>query len=102
MPVKSEIVILQVKKDLKSGQSKGFGFIRYAEYESQKRCLSQRHMIEGRWCDVKIPSSKVNIFNYLAMVPDEIFTKKFKFSVTILQSVTSGLAKKPDHGFLAK
>lgn len=50
----------QVKKDVKTGQSKGFGFIRFGSYESQMRVLAQRHMIDGRWCDVKIPNSKVN------------------------------------------
>lgn len=48
-----------MKKDAKSGQSKGFGFIRFGSYESQLRCLAQRHMIDGRWCDVKVPNSKV-------------------------------------------
>ena len=55
------ITYLQVKKDIKTGQSKGFGFIRFASYESQMRVLAQRHMIDGRWCDVKIPNSKVRI-----------------------------------------
>ena len=55
-------VFLQVKKDVKSGQSKGFGFIRFSSYESQMRVLAQRHMIDGRWCDVKIPNSKVSLF----------------------------------------
>lgn len=52
-------ILSQVKKDAKSGQSKGFGFIRFGSYESQLRCLAQRHMIDGRWCDVKVPNSKV-------------------------------------------
>lgn len=52
----------KVKKDPASGQSKGFGFIRFAKYESQARVLSKRHMIDGRWCDVKIPNSKVSTF----------------------------------------
>ncbi|ESO07740.1 hypothetical protein HELRODRAFT_170286 [Helobdella robusta] len=55
-----ELLMVQVKKDPKSGQSKGFGFIRFADYESQRQCLSQRHLIDGRWCDVKIPSSKMD------------------------------------------
>lgn len=50
----------QVKKDPKTSQSKGFGFIRFASYESQMRVLAQRHMIDGRWCDVKVPNSKVS------------------------------------------
>ena len=53
------LFLSQVKKDVKTGQSKGFGFIRFANYESQMRVLAQRHMIDGRWCDVKIPNSKV-------------------------------------------
>lgn len=50
-------------QDVKTGQSKGFGFIRFASYESQLRVLTQRHLIEGRWCDVKIPNSKVRSYN---------------------------------------
>lgn len=57
-----EVLMAQVKKDPKTGQSKGFGFIRFASYESQMRVLAQRHMIDGRWCDVKVPNSKVSTF----------------------------------------
>ncbi|XP_065560119.1 TAR DNA-binding protein 43-like [Artemia franciscana] len=53
-----EVLMAQVKKDPKTGQSKGFGFIRFGSYDSQLRVLSQRHLIDGRWCDVKIPNSK--------------------------------------------
>ncbi|XP_060532632.1 TAR DNA-binding protein 43-like [Cylas formicarius] len=53
-----EVLMAQVKKDPKTGQSKGFGFIRFAAYESQMRVLAKRHMIDGRWCDVKLPNSK--------------------------------------------
>lgn len=53
-----EIVMVQVKKDPKTGKSKGFGFIKFAEYESQMRVLGQRHIVEGRQCDVKLPHSR--------------------------------------------
>ncbi|GFS10313.1 TAR DNA-binding protein 43 [Elysia marginata] len=53
-----DLLLVQVKRDMKTGQSKGFGFIRFANYESQVKCCSQRHMIDGRWCDVTIPNSK--------------------------------------------
>jgi len=53
-----ELLLVQVKRDVKTGQSKGFGFIRFAAYESQVKCCAQRHMIDGRWCDVTIPNSK--------------------------------------------
>ncbi|XP_015594205.1 TAR DNA-binding protein 43 isoform X4 [Cephus cinctus] len=64
-----EVLMAQVKKDAKSGQSKGFGFIRFGSYESQLRCLAQRHMIDGRWCDVKVPNSKEGI----QQVPCKVF-----------------------------
>ena len=53
-----EVVLAQVKKDSKSGLSKGFGFIRFNEYEVQMRVIAKRHCIDGRWCDVRIPISK--------------------------------------------
>lgn len=54
-----EVLMVQIKKDLRTGQSKGFGFIRFASYEGQMKALASRHFIDGRWCDVKVPSSKV-------------------------------------------
>lgn len=53
-----EVVMCQVKCDQKTGQSKGFGFVRFKSPESQLRVLAQRHNIDGRWCEVQIPSSK--------------------------------------------
>ncbi|XP_030759617.1 TAR DNA-binding protein 43 isoform X1 [Sitophilus oryzae] len=65
-----EVLMAQVKKDPKTGQSKGFGFIRFASYESQMRVLTQRHMIDGRWCDVKVPNSKEGL---IQQVPCKVF-----------------------------
>ncbi|XP_031330084.1 TAR DNA-binding protein 43-like isoform X2 [Photinus pyralis] len=65
-----EVLMAQVKKDAKSGQSKGFGFIRFGSYESQMRVLAQRHMIDGRWCDVKVPNSKEGL---IQQVPCKVF-----------------------------
>ncbi|RXG56730.1 TAR DNA-binding protein 43 [Armadillidium vulgare] len=53
-----EVLRAQVENDPKTGQSKGFGFIRYESYEVQQRVLGQRCMIDDRVCDVKIPNSK--------------------------------------------
>uniref|UniRef100_UPI00358EC015 TAR DNA-binding protein 43-like isoform X3 n=1 Tax=Myxine glutinosa TaxID=7769 RepID=UPI00358EC015 len=53
------VVLSQVKNDPVTGKSKGFGFVRFADYESQLKALSMRHMIGGRWCDVKLPQSKM-------------------------------------------
>uniref|UniRef100_A0A336MQ24 TAR DNA-binding protein 43 n=2 Tax=Culicoides sonorensis TaxID=179676 RepID=A0A336MQ24_CULSO len=65
-----EVLMAQVKKDTKSGQSKGFGFIRFGSHEAQIRVLAQRHMIEGRWCEVKIPNSKEGM---IQQVPCKVF-----------------------------
>lgn len=35
--------------------------MRFTEYEAQEKVISQRHMIDGRWCDCKLPNSKVNM-----------------------------------------
>lgn len=35
--------------------------MRFTEYEAQEKVVSQRHMIDGRWCDCKLPNSKVNM-----------------------------------------
>lgn len=67
-----EVLMAQVKKDPKSGQSKGFGFIRFGNYHAQLRVISQRHMIEGRLCDVKIPNSKAMEANQ-QLVPCKVF-----------------------------
>jgi len=53
-----ELVMSQVKKDPKTSQSKGYGFIRFKDYEVQQKVTAQRHCIDGRWCDVRIPNSK--------------------------------------------
>ncbi|CAG9854320.1 unnamed protein product [Phyllotreta striolata] len=59
-----DLLVAQIKKD-NDGNSKGFGFIRFAQYESQMRVLAQRHMIDGRWCDVKVPRSKEGVIKQL-------------------------------------
>ncbi|XP_037947660.1 TAR DNA-binding protein 43-like [Teleopsis dalmanni] len=64
-----EVLMAQVKKDVKTGQSKGFGFIRFGSYEVQMRVLSTRHLIDGRWCEVKVPNSK----GMLHQVPCKVF-----------------------------
>ena len=49
----------QIKRDT-NGQSRGFGFIRFKNYDSQMAVINKRHFIDGRHVDVKIPDSKVN------------------------------------------
>jgi RNA recognition motif-containing protein len=61
--------MVQVKKDAK-GQSKGFGFVRFSNYETQLRVLGQRHQIDSRWCEVKVPNSKEG---QVQQVPCKVF-----------------------------
>ena len=53
-----EIMMVQLKIRPGSGESKGFAFIRFAEKDVEKKVLLQRHMIDGRWCDIKVPDSQ--------------------------------------------
>lgn len=64
-----EVVMVQLKKD-KNGAFKGFGFIRFATYASQMRALAQRHNIDGRWVDVRIPNSKEGV---VPQMPCKVF-----------------------------
>uniref|UniRef100_A0A915HXT4 RRM domain-containing protein n=1 Tax=Romanomermis culicivorax TaxID=13658 RepID=A0A915HXT4_ROMCU len=75
-----EVLVAQVKKDAKTNRSKGFGFIRFADYDSQVTALSQKHNIDGRWCDVKIPNSKFDTAN---PVDRKIFVGRINESVTV-------------------
>jgi len=52
------VVVSEVKME-SEGKSKGFGFVQFADYDSQLKVLSrQTHQIDGRNCQVKIPNSK--------------------------------------------
>ncbi|RTG84044.1 uncharacterized protein DC041_0008227 [Schistosoma bovis] len=55
-----DLVMIQIKRDPVTQQSKGYGFIRFADYTAQVMCLAERHTIENRQCDVRIPISKVS------------------------------------------
>ena len=68
-----DLVMVQVKRDSNTGKSKGFGFIRFDQYESQRKALASKHVIDGRTCDVKLPYSKVG---------DEISRKIFVGRIT--------------------
>lgn len=56
-----ELQLAQVKVDPVTKKSKGYGFIRFVDQEVQVRVMLQRHQIDGRWCDVRIPVSKDSV-----------------------------------------
>lgn len=74
-----ELLMSQVKVDPKTGQSKGFGFIRFKDIESQMRVISQRHLIGERWCDVKIPNSKDG---HIQQMPSKVFVGRVTQDMT--------------------
>ena len=76
-----EVLMAQVKKDPKSGQTKGFGFIRFGSFEAQMCVLSQRHMIDGCWCDVKIPNSR-SMEGQQHQVPCKVFVGRCSDDIT--------------------
>lgn len=79
--------MVQVKREAKTGNSKGFGFVRFTEYDAQEKVISQRHMIDGRWCDCKLPNSKVN----LVMSMHKLHILRFPSAVTPIYSLTCSI-----------
>lgn len=73
-----EVVMVQLKRD-KNGAFKGFGFIRFATYTSQMRALAQRHNIDGRWVDVRIPNSKEGV---VPQMPCKVFVGRCTEDIT--------------------
>jgi RNA recognition motif-containing protein len=60
------LIYFKIKHD-SQGNSKGFGFVRFKDYNNQCAVLGKKHFIDGRWCDVKIPNSQVSfecVFNF--------------------------------------
>jgi hypothetical protein len=53
------LALCAIKRDPAQDKSKGFAFIRFNEYSAQQKVLYQRHMICRKWCDVKIPNSRL-------------------------------------------
>ncbi|KFB52252.1 AGAP003497-PA-like protein [Anopheles sinensis] len=74
-----DLLVVQIKKDSKTGQSKGYGFIRFAKFECQMKALSKRHLIDSRWCDVKVPSSKDQMQHQM---PSKIFLGRVTEDIT--------------------
>lgn len=54
-----DVVMTQIKRDPSTQKSRGYGFVRFDDYSAQVMCLAERHMIDHRLCDVRIPMSKM-------------------------------------------
>lgn len=63
------IQLFKIKRD-SSGNSKGFGFVRFKDYNNQCVVLGKKHFIDGRLCDVKIPNSQVKNLKKTLLKPN--------------------------------
>uniref|UniRef100_A0A8C4Q9U5 RRM domain-containing protein n=1 Tax=Eptatretus burgeri TaxID=7764 RepID=A0A8C4Q9U5_EPTBU len=99
------VVLSQVKNDPVTGKSKGFGFVRFADYESQLKAMSMRHMIGGRWCEVKLPQSKMYPQNpersriFVGRCPEDITTEDLRQFFCQFGEVTDVYIPKPFRSF---
>ncbi|CAF1450149.1 unnamed protein product [Adineta steineri] len=99
-----ELVLCEIKRD-SNGQSRGFGFIRYKNYESQLAVINKRHFIDGRHVDVKIPESKAShepeytrkIF--ITHMPDAITTDDLRQYFSKYGTLTDIYIPKPARSF---
>jgi len=81
-----------VKRDAATNHSKGYGFIRFVNFQAQIQCLSQqRHFIGSRWCEVRIPSSKVLCVFILWCFIYRSLASRVVFLFCIFGIVTAGL-----------
>ncbi|KAL5276411.1 TARDBP family protein [Megaselia abdita] len=55
-----ELMMYEIKKVKSTGQSRGFGFIRFASIEAQEKAIKARHFIDEKWCEVRLPKKDGN------------------------------------------
>lgn len=98
-----EVAMTQIKRD-SAGKSKGYGFIKFKEYEAQQKVVAQRHNIDGRWCDVRIPNSKggdseVSKKIFVGRVSEELNKQDLKDYFSQFGEVTDVFVPKPHRAF---
>ena len=75
--------MVQVKRHPISGESKGYGFVRFESFEVQSQVTGSQHKIGGRMCDVKIPfSSQASSKDNYSRNPNKIFVGRLTEEVT--------------------
>ena len=62
-------------------QSKGFAFIKFKDLEAQEKVLLTRHMIQDRWCDVKL-TEKSEKKNAKVAASSKIFVARLSATIT--------------------
>jgi len=90
-----------------SGRSKGYAFIKFKDMEVQEKVLLTRHMVQDRWCDVKVPESQ-EIKNakgeasckiFVARLSEKISTEDLKEHFEKFGPVTDVYIPKPFRAF---
>ncbi|XP_074598431.1 TAR DNA-binding protein-43 homolog isoform X2 [Brevipalpus obovatus] len=101
-----ELLMAQVKKDIESGLSKGFGFIRFADFDVQKKVIGKRHNIGGRWCDVRIPLSRGDPFSsefnrkiFVGRLSEDITTEDLREYFSKYGEITDVFIPRPFRAF---
>ncbi|XP_050535298.1 TAR DNA-binding protein 43-like [Daktulosphaira vitifoliae] len=94
----------QIKTD-SNGKSKGYGFVRFKHKKSQVRVMLERHNIEGRWCDVRIPNSKDKHVNkvprkvFIGQVPEDVDEETLKKYFIKFGEISDLFLPRPHRGF---
>ncbi|XP_015786142.1 TAR DNA-binding protein 43 [Tetranychus urticae] len=101
-----ELLMAQVKKDPETGLSKGFGFIRFGDYDTQKQVIQKRHNIGGRWCDVRIPLSKGDAYSteydrkiFVGRLTEDITTEDLREYFSKFGDITDVFIPRPFRAF---
>jgi len=99
------LLMVQVKRDVMTGRSKGFGFVRFADYEFQLKCLSQNHVLDGRTLEIKIPASKDGILPqmsrkiFVGRLTEDLTTDDLREFFSKFGEVVDVYIPKPFRGF---
>ncbi|VVC27967.1 RNA recognition motif domain [Cinara cedri] len=99
-----QVEYTQIKTDL-NGKSKGYGFVRFKHKKSQVRVMLERHNIEGRWCDVRIPNSKDKNVNkvprkvFIGQVPENVDEDLLRNYFVKFGEISDLFLPRPHRGF---
>lgn len=96
-----ELAMVQVKKN-SSGQSRGFGFVKFVNYADQRKALKvEKVQIDGRTCKISLSPSALD-------TPSKVFIGNLSADITIkdlkeyfieMGDITDAFIPKPFRGF---
>lgn len=99
-----EVAEAEVKKDMNTGRSRGFGFVRYFDPEIQRKVQAMKHTIKNRRVDVKYPkksSSYVPCKLFVGCLPlkPEVTREELEEYFGQFGEITDVYIPKPYRGF---